>query len=60
MLGRHGDRIRSAGAIVGAGIAVLLLGVGAKVIFERRKKRSPSFPADATPARPPSQTKSPS
>ena len=55
------NALRSAGRLVGTGLAVLLLGAGAKMILQRRKvRRSPSFPADATPDAPPSQTKSPS
>ena len=60
------------GALIGAGVAALArrglgplagalaLGWGAKKLWEWRKGRSPHFPAEATPARPPSQTKSPS
>ena len=36
------------------------LGWGAKKHYDRRRARTARFPADATPARPPSQTKSPS
>ena len=55
------NAIRSTGRILGTGLAVLLLGAGAKMILQRRReRRSPSFPADATPDEPPSQTKSPS
>jgi hypothetical protein len=60
------------GAILGAGVAAvarrgfgplagaLALGWGAKKLWEWRKGRSPAFPSEATPARPASQTKSPS
>ena len=60
------------GALIGAGVAALArrglgplagalaLGWGAKKLWEWRKGRSPRFPSEATPARPPSQTKSPS
>lgn len=59
------------GAILGAGVAAvarrgfgplagaLALGWGAKKLWDWRKGR-PSFPADATPRVPSSQTKSPS
>ena len=62
------------GALIGAGAAALArrglgplvgalaLGWGAKKLWEwRRDRRSrPQYPSEATPARPPSQTKSPS
>ena len=60
------------GALIGAGVAALArrglgplagalaLGWGAKKLWEWRKGRSPRIPSEATPARPPSQTKSPS
>ena len=60
------------GAIIGAGVAALArrglgplagalaLGWGAKKLWEWRKGRSPSFPSEAAPMRPASQTKSPS
>jgi len=60
------------GALIGAGAAALArrglgplagalaIGWGAKKLWEWRKGRSPHFPGEATPARPPSQTKSPS
>ena len=60
------------GALIGAGVAavarrglgplagVLALGWGAKKLWEWRKGRIPSFPPEATPRLPPSQTKSPS
>ena len=60
------------GAILGAGVAALAkrglaplagalaLGWGAKKLWDWRKGRNPSFPADATPKIPASQTKSPS
>ena len=61
------------GALIGAGAAALArrglgplagalaLGWGAKTLWEWRKdRRRPQFPGEATPARAPSQTKSPS
>ncbi len=36
------------------------LGWGAKKIYERRKARKPSFPEDASPGQPRSETRSPS
>jgi hypothetical protein len=60
------------GALIGVGVAALArrglgplagalaLGWGAKKLWEWRKGRSPGFPSEATPAQPPSQTKSPS
>ena len=60
------------GALIGAGVAAvarrgfgplagaLALGWGAKKLWEWRKGRAPHFPAEATPERPRSQTKSPS
>ena len=60
------------GAILGAGLAAvarrgfgplagaLALGWGAKKLWEWRKGRSPSFPPEAAPRLPASQTKSPS
>ena len=60
------------GAALGYGIAALArrglgplglalgLGWGAKKLWDRRKARSPGYPAGATPSRPASQTKSPS
>lgn len=60
------------GALLGLGVAaiarrgfgplagVLALGWGAKKLMERRRGRSPGFPADATPGRAPSTTRTPS
>src|SRR5215218_8479389 len=60
------------GALIGAGVAAvarrgfgplagaLALGWGAKKVWQWRKGRNPGFPADATPARPSSQTRTPS
>ena len=60
------------GALLGAGAAALArrgfgplagalaLGWGAKKLWEWKKGRAPSFPGDATPRLPSSQTKSPS
>ena len=60
------------GAALGYGVAALArrglgplglavgLGWGAKKLWERRRGRSPSFPSEATPRIPTSQTKSPS
>ena len=67
-----GNNRGARGALIGAGVAALArrgfgplagalaLGWGAKKLWEWRKGRSPSFPAEATPARPISQSKSPS
>lgn len=60
------------GALIGAGVAAvarrgfgplagaLALGWGAKKLWEWRKRRNPSYPSEATPMRPSSQTRSPS
>ena len=60
------------GALLGAGVAAiarrgfgplagaLALGWGAKKLYERRKGRSPGFPAEATPHRARSTTRTPS
>ena len=60
------------GALLGIGVAALArrgfgplagalaLGWGAKKLWEWKKGRAPSFPGDATPRLPSSQTKSPS
>jgi hypothetical protein len=60
------------GALIGAGVAAaarrgfgplagaLALGWGAKKLWQWRKGRPASFPAEATPSAPASQTKSPS
>lgn len=74
MIGRRvaGRNSGAKGAILGAGLVAvarrglgplagaLALGWGAKKVWEWRKGRSPRFPAEATPSRPASQTKSPS
>ena len=69
LAGRHSGM---KGAALGYGAAALArrglgplglavgLGWGAKKLYERRKRGSPGYPADATPGNSPSQTKSPS
>lgn len=74
MIGRRvaGRNSGAKGAILGAGLAAvarrglgplagaLALGWGAKKLWDWRKGRSPRFPAEASPGRAASQTKSPS
>ena len=61
MAGRHGG---AKGALLGFGVAALArrglgplaavaaLGWGAKKLYERRGRKSPSYPSDAAPASP--------
>ena len=75
LIGRRlaGRNSGAKGALIGAGVAALArrglgplgaalaVGWGAKKLYEKRQRRRPvTFPGDATPNVPPSQTSSPS